>query len=128
MSAPQVAAESSDRTIVDYLRRKGQATVGDLVALLGVTATAVRQRLPRLMDQGLVARQSEPAGRGRPMHRYSLTPAGVQSAGNNYDQLARVLWEEVRAIDDPNVRQGLLKRLSHRLAELYRPQINGDSL
>jgi predicted ArsR family transcriptional regulator len=124
----QIAAESSDRTIVDYLRRKGQATVGDLERLLGVTATAVRQRLTRLMEQGLVARQSEPAGRGRPMHRYSLTPAGIQSAGNNYDLLARVLWDEVRAIDDPHVRQGLLKRLSHRLAELYRPKVGGESL
>ena len=96
--------------------------------LLGVTATAVRQRLTRLMEQGLVARQSEAAGRGRPMHRYSLTPAGVRSAGNNYDQLAQVLWDEMRAIEDPEVRQGLLKRISQRLADVYRDQIAGDTL
>jgi DeoR family suf operon transcriptional repressor len=128
MSSNSDPVESSDRTIVDFLRRRGEATVGDMAELLRVTATAVRQRLTRLMDQGLVERQSEAAGRGRPMHRYSLTPAGVRSAGNNYDMLAQVLWDEVRAIEDPQVRQGLLKRISHRLAAAYRDRIGGDTL
>jgi DeoR family transcriptional regulator, suf operon transcriptional repressor len=118
----------SDQSILDHLRRKGEATVGDLVELLGVTATAVRQRLTRLMDNGLVARQAEAAGRGRPMHRYSLTPTGERSGGNNYDQLAQVLWDEVRAVKDPDIRQGLLSRLSHRLAEVYRSQVEGSAL
>lgn len=128
MNANSSPIEVSDQAIVDYLRRKSEATVADLVDLLGVTATAVRQRLTRLMNGGLVARQSEAAGRGRPVHRYSLTPAGVRSAGNNYDQLAQVLWDEVRAVEDPNIRQGLLKRISHRLAELYRGQVVGNSM
>jgi predicted ArsR family transcriptional regulator len=128
MSSGSLNTESADRTIVDFLRRKGGATIADLVELLGVTATAVRQRLTRLMDQGLVARQSEAAGRGRPTHRYSLTDAGVRSAGNNYDLLAQVLWDEVRAIEDLTVRQGLLRRLSQRLAAMYRERVEGDSL
>jgi predicted ArsR family transcriptional regulator len=118
-------SELSDRTIVDYLRRQVDATVNDMVEFTGVTATAVRQRLTRLMEQGLVARQSEAAGRGRPMHHYSLTPAGVRSAGNNYDQLAKVLWEELRAVGDPDVRRGLLQRISARLGDLYRSDIEG---
>jgi len=126
MQAP--IGELSDRTIVDYLRRRGEATVNDLVEFTSVTATAVRQRLTRLMEQGLVARQSEAAGRGRPMHRYSLTPAGVQSAGNNYDQLAKVLWEEIRAVEDVKVRRGLLQRISTRLGDLYRDEIEGDTV
>src|SRR5688572_32905292 len=91
-------AELSDRTIVDYLRRHSEATIADLVEYTGVTATAVRQRLTRLMEKGWVARQSEAAGRGRPVHRYSLTPAGVRSGGTNYDKLAQVLWEEIRDV------------------------------
>ncbi len=128
MSSTPATAEISDRTVVDFLRRKGEATIGDLVDHLGVTATAVRQRLIRLMEGGLVQRHAEAAGRGRPMHRYLLTPAGARSAGNNYDQLARALWDEVRAIKDLEVRQGLLNRISHRMAEVYREQIAGDSL
>jgi DeoR family suf operon transcriptional repressor len=125
---PIQPSPESDRAIVDFLRRKGEATIGDLVDLLGVTATAVRQRLTRLMEQGLVERQAEAAGRGRPMHRYSLTEAGAKCGGNSYDQLAQVLWDEVRAIKDPKVRQGLLRRVSGRLAELYRGQVGGDTL
>lgn len=121
-------SELSDRTIVDYLRRHAGATVSDLVEMAGVTATAVRQRLTRLMENGLVAREATVAGRGRPMHRYSLTPAGVRSGGTNYDLLAQVLWEEVREVRDPEVRQGLLKRISQRLAETYRAEMHGETL
>jgi DeoR family transcriptional regulator, suf operon transcriptional repressor len=120
--------ELSDRTIVDYLRRRSVATIGDLVEFTGVTATAVRQRLTRLMDKGFVARESTAAGRGRPMHHYSLTPAGVRSGGTNYDNLAQVLWEEIREVRDPEVRQGLLKRVAERLADVYRDQIHGETL
>jgi predicted ArsR family transcriptional regulator len=128
MAGNDAATEISDKTVVDFLRRKGQATIGELVEFLGVTATAVRQRLSRLMEGGLVERHAKIAGRGRPMHKYSLTTAGVRSAANNYDQLARVLWDEVRAIQDPQVRQGLLNRVSQRMAATYREQIAGDSL
>jgi len=128
MKASPAASEASDRAIVDYLRRNGAATIADLVALLGVTATAVRQRLARLMVKGHVERTSAAAGRGRPVHRYSLTALGARSAGNNYDQLAQVLWDEVRAIEDPLVRQGLLSRISRRLADVYRQQVAGSSL
>jgi DeoR family transcriptional regulator, suf operon transcriptional repressor len=120
--------ELSDRTIVDYLRRRSVATVGDLVEFTGVTATAVRQRLTRLMEKGLVARESTAAGRGRPMHRYSLTSAGLRSGGTNYDNLAQVLWDEIREVRDPDVRQGLLKRVAERLADVYRDQIHGETL
>src|SRR5829696_1634447 len=120
--------ELSDRTIVDYLRRRSAATIGDMVEFTGVTATAVRQRLTRLMEKGLIARESTAAGRGRPMHRYSLTQAGIRSGGTNYDKLAKVLWEEVREVRDPEVRQGLLKRIAERLADVYRDQIHGETL
>ena len=117
-----------DRVIVDFIRRNDSATIAQLVDFLGVTATAVRQRLNRLMDAGLVARESHAAGRGRPMHTYSLTSAGARVGGNNYEDLAGVLWSEVRAVDDPKVRRGLLTRIVSRLAEVYREEIQGESL
>lgn len=120
--------ELSDRTIVDYLRRRSGVTIGDLVEFTGVTATAVRQRLTRLMEKGLISRESTAVGRGRPMHRYSLTKAGVRSGATNYDQLAQVLWEEIREVRDAEVRQGLLKRIAERLADVYRDKIHGETL
>ena len=106
----------TDRTLVDFMRRSGASTISELVEFTGVTATAVRQRLNRLMEQGLVAREAESVGRGRPTHRYSLTQAGVQSGGDNYGDLISVLWTEIRAVEDPDVRHGLLKADSNNLS------------
>jgi predicted ArsR family transcriptional regulator len=123
-----VTESLSDRTLIDFMRRSGACTISDLVAEAGVTATAIRQRLTRLMEQGLVVREAEVIGRGRPTHRYSLTKAGLRHGGTNYEDLARVLWEEIRAVDDPDLRHGLLKRIIGRLAESYRSQLVGANL
>ena len=118
------ASVTSDQGILDQLRRRPQ-NVAQLASATQVTATAVRQRLTRLMAQGLIERMATPVGRGRPSHSYSLTAAGRQHAGVNYDDLAQALWAEIRAIDNPQVQRGLLKRISQRLAGMYDEQVNG---
>jgi predicted ArsR family transcriptional regulator len=121
-------SETSDKAILDYLRRSGAATVIDLAQEMGVTATAIRQRLQRLMADGVIARRTQRKGRGRPNHRYSLTDKGERLAGSNFADLAIVLWEEVKSVDDPDVRRKLVNRIADRLAELYRGRISGQSL
>ncbi|QDS99412.1 helix-turn-helix transcriptional regulator [Adhaeretor mobilis] len=132
MSHPQSTAvprvSSGDYKVVDRLRRSGQATIAELSDALGVTATAVRQRLARLTDAGLVERTSTPAGRGRPTHQYGLTQAGQRTGGNNYSELVDVLWKEIRGIKDKAVQQGLLSRLAVSMAEKYRTRISGENL
>jgi len=123
------SAESlSDRSILEYLRRQGAVTIRDLVEFAGVTTTAIRQRVNRLMKQGLVVREAEPQGRGRPTHRYSLSSAGERTSGDNYQDLAAALWLEIRAVKDPEIRQGLLKRIVVRIADTYRGRIEGANL
>jgi predicted ArsR family transcriptional regulator len=114
--------------MVDFMRRHGAVTISSLVAEMGVTATAVRQRLARLMEDGLIERHAERKTRGRPNHKYSLTEKGEQSAGTNFGDMAVVLWEEVRSVEDPSVRRGLLKRIADRLVDKYRGQVGGESL
>ena len=46
----------------------------------------------------------------------------------NPADLAVALWQEIRAIKDPEVRSGLLRRISGRLAALYGAQIQGDTV
>lgn len=121
-------AETSDQAILDCLRRDGTARISDLVAQTGVTATAVRQRIGRMMAAGLIQRHTERHGRGRPNHRYVLTEKGERYAGDNFSDLAVVLWEEIRAVQDPNVRRGLLKRIAGRFVERYRGRVDGDTL
>lgn len=130
-------SDKNDRPLLDHLRRHPVASVGDLGDLLGVTATAIRQRLTRLMAEGLIERQlrqpaagegEKRAGRGRPSYDYCLTDQGHQAAGNNYHDLAEILWEEIRGIEDREVRVGLIKRVSEKLASRYADQVGGEDL
>jgi DeoR family suf operon transcriptional repressor len=121
-------AEDGDKTILDVMRQNGPVTIARLVAEMGVTATAVRQRLQRLMSEGLIERHAENKGRGRPNHRYSLTEKGERSAGTNFADLAEVLWDEIKSVEDPGIRRGLLKRIAGRLAERYRHRVGGETL
>lgn len=117
--------ESSDIGILDLLRKVGPLGVRDLAGATQVTATAVRQRLARLMAQGLVDREVARAGRGRPSHRYRLTEKGRRQTGANFADLAMALWNEVRAIEDPEVRRGLLQRIAKTMARIYGDQVRG---
>jgi len=124
----------SDAALVELLRTEELPGVGDLAAALGVTATAVRQRLDRLMRVGVVAREvigavpGDGAGirpRGRPAFGYRLTESGRRTGGDNFRDLAMVLWKEVRAVDAPEVRRGLVSRIGSAMARLYRENVHG---
>ena len=122
------ATETSDRQLLDLLGQRGALSVSQMVRATGVTATAVRQRLNRLLGQRLIQREVSRTGRGRPSHRYSLTEKGRHETGSNFADLAIVLWDEIRSIADPAVRRGLLERLAKRMAQGYADRIQGDTL
>ncbi|MFM8733859.1 MAG: helix-turn-helix transcriptional regulator [Pirellulales bacterium] len=127
MALPSPNFHDSDAAVVELLRPGTPLGIGDLAAKLGVTATAVRQRLERLMRAGLIERRAEVRPRGRPAHVYSLTESGRRLGGNNFRDLALVLWRELRAIREPAIRQGLLARIAASLAETYRGRVEGAS-
>ena len=123
----QPEARQSDEAVIDLLRVDTAMSVSDLAGALGVTATAIRQRLDRLMRNGLVERHAVSGRRGRPSHAYSLTPQGRRVGGDNFRDLAFVLWREIRGIKDPSVRRGLLGRIGSGLAEIDRAAVVGDT-
>lgn len=120
--------ETSDLQFLDLLRKDRALSVSQLIAKTGVTATAVRQRLNRLLRDGLIERQTTSGSRGRPSHKYQLTNKGRRSGGTNFTDLAVALWKEIRDIKALEIRRGLLQRLSKRMAEAYAEQIHGNSL
>jgi predicted ArsR family transcriptional regulator len=99
--------------------------VAELAKVIEVTPTAVRQRLSRLLAQGLIEREAIRAGRGRPKHRYRLTRKGLRVTGSNFTDLALALWKEIGAIDDLAVRRTLMMRVVKALAAGYSQQIEG---
>ena len=119
-----------DRPLLEVLRSDGPLEIDDLTNALDVTATAVRQRLQRAIESGLVDREQVATNqprRGRPRFAYRLTAAGRETAGNNFRDLASVLWEEVRSIREPTIRQGLLRRIGKALAARCTDQISGKT-
>jgi DeoR family suf operon transcriptional repressor len=122
-----VEAPNSDADLLDLIRIAGPLSVAELADAMEVTATAVRQRLTRLMAQSMICREAIRAGRGRPKHRYSLTDKGLGQTGSNFTELALALWSEIKTAGDENLGRGLLRRISRALAAGYASQIKGDS-
>ena len=109
------------------IRRRGPLAVPEMSKALGVTATAIRNRLTRLVSSGLVERKTESVGRGRPRHTYQASAETHKRLGQNYADLAVALWEELmQTVEDRSLRQLLFQRVTDRLAELYRAQLTGD--
>jgi len=94
-----IGAPTSDSDLLDLLRVAGPLGVSDMADATEVTATAVRQRLIRLMAKGIIDRDAIRAGRGRPKHLYRLTDKGLRLTGSNFADLALVLWHEINAIE-----------------------------
>lgn len=91
-------------------------TVQQLIESLEVTATAVRQRLDRLVEADLIQRRKENVGRGRPQFRYVLTQLGMRYASASYSELATALWHEVLELPNPLQRTRILRRVARRMA------------
>jgi predicted ArsR family transcriptional regulator len=120
--------EQSDAQFLQQMHGLGNCSIQDLCRAAHVTATAVRQRLARLQSQGLVSRQAVRQGRGRPHHAYVVTNAGLKLLGDNYAELALLLWNEIKRIEQADVREAILKRLQDVLSRRYGAQITGGSV
>jgi len=69
----------SDDMLLNLLA-KGPLGVADSAAALGVTATAIRQRLTRLMSKKLIKRETVFGRRGRPKHLYHFVEKWPEGA------------------------------------------------
>lgn len=113
--AMKAALEQSDSQFLNDLHRIGPHTVQEICSTAGVTATAVRQRLARLQGSGLVARDLVRSGRGRPHYVYRVTEKGLRQLGDNYGDLALILWRAVRGIPDADIRESITTRVRDAL-------------
>ncbi|GIX03407.1 MAG: transcriptional regulator [Planctomycetaceae bacterium] len=118
--------DDQERQFLRVLHDLREASIQDLCRALKVTATAVRQRLHRLESMGMVERLTVRGGRGRPYHRYVLTPIGRRELGDNYPELILLLWEEILRLQPTSVRQQVLQRIEDRLAQRYGLAVHGQ--
>lgn len=117
---------SVDRELLIAMRGGEAYGIGQLTEKLAVTATAVRQRIDRLLEMGLIDREKMVAGRGRPTYRYRLTVMGHRSAGANPADLADAMWREILAIEDDSLRARIVSSVAARLGQQYAAQVVSD--
>ena len=89
----------------------------------------MRNRLARLLGTGLVERKAEHQGRGRPRHTYQASVMAQKRLGQNYAELAVVLWDELMGtVPDRKLRRHLFIRVTERTGRpLSRPGQPGTS-
>jgi len=119
----------SDAVILDYLRERDSTTVAELADALQVTATAVRQRLVRLLSQAMSKRSS---ARARTMdgtsHRYILTLRGDARLASTFQICNCDLERNPRAWKIARYRGRLIAGISRRFAGHVRQRRSGESL
>lgn len=118
---------STERQFLEWIH-DGEATVRALCDVSGVTATAVRQRLARLESLGFVLRHATSHGRGRPFHSYEVTSQGLRQLGENYQELAELLWNVIADAAEPAIREKLLSTLKTMMATRYGQGVTGTAL
>lgn len=118
--------DSKDQELLEFLHRSDGADVQQLCDLLDVTRNAIRSRISRLETLRLVEVQQVSQGRGRPRNVYRLTADGISALGEDYRQLAIVMWESICKIADEAVRESLLLDIRNRLASRFRRTIGGS--
>jgi len=123
MNSKMATIDAKDREILQHLQRNGGANVQELCDLLGVTRNAVRQRISRLEASGLLSSEQESQSRGRPKNVYQVTADGLHSLGEDYRELAVVLWEAIVGLEDSTARQQLISQVRDRLADRFRRKL-----
>ncbi len=119
---------ADDEKLLQEMRRRNGATVNQLICCAGVSRTAIRQKLSRLMHQGLVQRRKVRQTRGRPFFEYATTDRSERLFGSNCTDLAVSLWRAVTTSEGPTTRRELVRRVCDILAEKYQARIHSDTL
>ena len=120
MSSP---LDARDREILQHLHQSAGGDIQSLCDVLGVTRTAVRQRISRLESAGIIASELQGQSRGRPRLIYRVTAGGLHELGEDYRELAVVLWEAIAGFGDADIRAVLIGRVRDALAERFRRRL-----
>ncbi len=119
---------TADADVLNLLADSGSLAISDIMQHFAVTRNAVQQRLLRLLAEGLIDRELVRGGRGRPRYSYSLSPKARTLSGNNFADLAAVLWQQVLGIEDSLRRQHVIGSIVTALKALYADAIHGTTL
>jgi predicted ArsR family transcriptional regulator len=87
---------SQQAVLNQLLEHKSGRTLDELVALIGLSRTAINQHLIALERDGLVRKATSRKTGGRPQHVYVLTEAGTNRFPKQYSWFSKLLMQVLR--------------------------------
>ncbi len=101
--------------------------MADLVGDLGITTTAVRQQVNRLMNQGLLVRSQRASGPGRPADVFALSDRGRKLFAFEVEEFAQLLVDEMAAELGDETVQRLYERAYRKVADALEQELGGEA-
>ena len=118
-------AATTRTEVLRLLKRRGELSVDDLAASLGITPSGMRQQLRHLLADGFVAHREQRGATGRPKHLYRLTPAADAMFPRRYGDLVGDLLA-VASEDDPDLVERMFAKRGARRLENARARLTGS--
>jgi DeoR family suf operon transcriptional repressor len=130
IDAPLDTLPTTRRAILNLLKRQGPLSAQEVAGQLGLTPSAIRLQLVHLEDDGLLVRTEEAGAtgagaglrRGRPAHRYTLTPAAEALYPKRYGDLTTELLGYLGGPDGKQV-DDLFEQRRRRRVDGARPRL-----
>lgn len=126
----KASPESAPRAgrVLELLLARGPLTARELADALGMTTAGVRRHLDALLESGDIEtrEQQGPHDRGRPPKVFLLTPAGRETFGQAYDELAISALAELIDLAGPDAIDRLAQRRLRDVTEDYRARRGAD--
>src|SRR2546423_11831364 len=120
-----IAGRSTRMEVLELLRRKGRSSAETMAQDLGPTTNSGRQPPPNLERGGLVVRQPERSGRGRPSLLFALTERADAVFPKRYGQLATMVLQEVQEMGGPEALDEVFARVAARHAGAIERDLEG---
>ncbi|MBI2849106.1 MAG: HTH domain-containing protein [Chloroflexi bacterium] len=114
--------------ILEFLKKKGTATVDEMAEALGVTSTAIRQHLAILERETLITAREARRKIGRPQHVYSLTNKAHDLYPKSYHLLTSWILDEIKALDGEGKTTQIFTHIAARWAKVFMPRLEGKGL
>jgi DeoR family suf operon transcriptional repressor len=111
--------------VLRTLLSRPRSTINELAEQVGISPISVRHHIASLEAEGLIAREEERHGIGRPRQVFFLTETGIELFPTRYVQLTMRLLEQLKE----TMPEAMIARLFSQMAEdLARDLFNGTEL
>lgn len=92
--------KGSKKELLDFIKRKGMASIGDAVEHTGLSKTTLREHLLKMERDGYIIRDYLRMGPGRPSLQYQLTNKGNSLYPSGEAAMLKDLLNYLKAKDD----------------------------